>query len=58
MKELAKDVDPASRDAASKVYEDWKGAESEEELKRILAKRRRQGWRVIANRRAGPVVKT
>lgn len=37
--ELAKDLDPASREAITKVYENWKGEESEEELKRILGKR-------------------
>ena len=37
--ELAQDLDPASREAVMRVYEDWKGAESEEELNRILGKR-------------------
>lgn len=41
IEELAKDLDPASREAVEKVYENWKGEQSEEELKRILAKRRR-----------------
>lgn len=37
--ELAQDLDPASRDAVMEVYENWRGAESEEELNRILGKR-------------------
>jgi hypothetical protein len=39
IEELAKDLDPASREAVTRVYENWKGEESEEELKRILGKR-------------------
>jgi len=41
IEELAKDLDPATKEAVTKVYENWKGRESEEELKRILAKRGR-----------------
>lgn len=39
VEELAKDLDPATREAVTRVYENWKGEESEEELKRILGKR-------------------
>jgi hypothetical protein len=39
IEELAKDLDPASKEAITKVYENWKGEESEEELRRILGKR-------------------
>ena len=39
VEELAKDLDPATRDAVTRVYENWKGEESEEELKRVLGKR-------------------
>jgi predicted phosphoribosyltransferase len=39
IEELAWDLDPASREAVTRVYENWKGEESEEELKRILGKR-------------------
>jgi hypothetical protein len=39
IEELAKDLDPATREAVTRVYENWKGEESEEELKRILGKR-------------------
>ena len=39
IEELAKDLDPASRDAVIRVYENWKGEESQEELKRILGRR-------------------
>lgn len=39
IEELAKDLDPASREAAIRAYENWKGEESEEELKRLLGKR-------------------
>jgi predicted phosphoribosyltransferase len=41
VEELAKDLDPATKEAVTRVYENWKGDESEEELKRILARRRR-----------------
>jgi len=41
IEELAKDLDPASREAVTKVYENWKGEESEREIERILQKRRR-----------------
>jgi hypothetical protein len=41
MEELAKDLDPATRQAITKLYENWKGEESEEELKKILGRRRR-----------------
>jgi hypothetical protein len=39
IEELAKDLDPANREAVMRVYENWKGEESEEELRRILGKR-------------------
>jgi hypothetical protein len=39
VEELAKDLDPATREAVTRLYENWKGGESEEELKRILGKR-------------------
>ncbi len=39
VEELAKDLDPASKEAVTKVYENWKGGESEEELERILGRR-------------------
>jgi len=41
IEELAKDLDPATREAITKVYENWKGEESEEELKKILGRHRR-----------------
>lgn len=41
IEELAKDLDPATREAVIKVYDNWKGEESEEELKKLLSKRRR-----------------
>jgi len=41
IEELAKDLDPATKEAVTRVYENWKGRESKEELKRILAKRGR-----------------
>ncbi len=41
LEELAKDLDPATREAVTKLYENWKGQESEEELKKLLQKRRR-----------------
>jgi len=37
--ELARDLDPASREAVTRVLDNWKGEESEEELRRILGKR-------------------
>jgi hypothetical protein len=37
--ELARDLDPASREAVTKVSENLRGEESEEELRRILGKR-------------------
>jgi hypothetical protein len=37
--ELAKDLDPASREAVTRASEDLRGDESEEELRRILGKR-------------------
>jgi hypothetical protein len=37
--ELTRDLDPASREAVTRVYENWKGEESEEEWRRILGKR-------------------
>jgi predicted phosphoribosyltransferase len=39
VEELARDLDPASREAVTRVYENWKGEESEEELRRILGER-------------------
>ena len=39
IEELSKDLDPGTREAVIRVYENWKGEESEEELKRILGKR-------------------
>ena len=39
VEELAKDLDPATREAVARVYENWKGEKSEEELERILGKR-------------------
>jgi hypothetical protein len=39
VEELARDLDPASREAVTKVYENWKGEESEKELRRILGER-------------------
>ena len=39
VEELAQDLDPASREAVVKVYENWRGEESEEELRRILGSR-------------------
>ena len=39
VEELAKDLDPATREAVTRVYENWKGGESEEELKRLVGKR-------------------
>ncbi len=39
IEELAKDLDPGTREAVTRVYENWKGEESEEELKRLLGKR-------------------
>jgi hypothetical protein len=39
VEELAQDLDPASREAVMKVYENWRGEESEEELRRILGNR-------------------
>jgi hypothetical protein len=41
VEELAKDLDPATREAVKNLYENWKGEESEEELKRILGRQRR-----------------
>ena len=41
IEELAKDLDPATREAIIRVYDNWKGKESEEELKRILGRRGR-----------------
>jgi hypothetical protein len=37
--ELARDLDPASREAVTNVSENLRGEESEEELRRILGKR-------------------
>jgi len=37
--ELARDLDPASREASANVLEKGRGEESEEELRRILGKR-------------------
>ena len=39
IEELTRDLDPASREAVTRVYENWKGKESEEELRRILGTR-------------------
>jgi len=39
IEELTRDLDPASREAVTKVYENWKGEESEQELRRALGKR-------------------
>lgn len=39
IEELTRDLDPGSREAVTRVYENWKGEESEEELRRILGKR-------------------
>lgn len=40
IEQLAQDLDPASRDAAIQIYENWKGRESEEELRKLLGNRR------------------
>jgi len=37
--ELARDLDPASREAITSLSEDLRGEESEEEVRRILGKR-------------------
>jgi len=37
--ELARDLDPASRDAVTRAYDDERVVESDEELKRIPGKR-------------------
>lgn len=39
IEELTRDLDPASREAVTRAYENWGGEESEEELKRILGER-------------------
>lgn len=39
VEELTRDLDPASREAVTRVYENWKGEESEQELRRVLGKR-------------------
>jgi hypothetical protein len=38
--ELAKDLDPSSREAIARILESGRGQESEEDLRRILGKRR------------------
>ncbi len=39
IEELAQDLDPASREAVIRLYENWKGEESEKELNRLLGRR-------------------
>ena len=39
VEELARDLDPASRDAIMKLLDTWKGDESEEQLMKLLGKR-------------------
>jgi hypothetical protein len=39
VEEPTRDLDPASREAVTRVYENWKGEEPEEEWRRILGKR-------------------
>ncbi len=39
LEELARDLDPASREAVIRVLETWREGESEEELRRLLGKR-------------------
>jgi hypothetical protein len=39
VEELARDLDPASREAIIKILDKWKGSESEEQLKKLLGKR-------------------
>lgn len=40
LEELARDLDPAEREAVMKVADDWKEGESEEELRRLIGKRK------------------
>jgi hypothetical protein len=39
VEELARDLDPGSREAVIHIVETWKEGESEEELRRLLGKR-------------------
>ncbi len=39
LEELARDLDPASREAVIQILETWKEGESEEQLRRLLGKR-------------------
>ncbi len=39
LEELARDLDPASREEVSRILENWRQGESEEELRRVLGKR-------------------
>jgi hypothetical protein len=39
MEELARDLDPASREEVNRILETWREGRSEEELRRLLGKR-------------------
>jgi hypothetical protein len=39
VEQLARDLDPASREAIMRILDTWKGGESEEQLRKLLGKR-------------------
>lgn len=39
IEQLAQDLDPGSREAVIEIYENWKGKQSEEELRKLLGSR-------------------
>jgi hypothetical protein len=39
LEELARDLDPASREEVNLILENWRRGESEEELRRLVGKR-------------------
>jgi len=39
VEELARDLDPASRESIIKILDTWKGDESEEQLRKLLGKK-------------------